>query len=157
MSALYLVHTPEMVDMYEASVQLLIEKGARDDSRDKFGRTPISYAAMMKRAALVQKLLEKGAEPDRKDTDGRTPLSYAVEPFNVTWLAEYKDERENGWEPEWSDDQLSKVVEAFLARGADPNSQDPKGLTPLSRAEKKLEGGNEVLVLLRNVAGRASS
>lgn len=78
-----------MVDKYEAGVQLLLEKGARVDSRDEPGRTPIFYAAMMKRAALVQMLLEKGAEPDCKDTDSRTPLSYAVEPFNVTWLAEY--------------------------------------------------------------------
>ncbi|OGM42532.1 ankyrin repeat-containing protein [Aspergillus bombycis] len=156
LSAIYLVGALEMVDMYEASIQLLLEYGARVDHRDESGRTPIFYAAMVKRAALVQMLLEKGAEPDCKDADGRTPLSYAVEPFNVGWLAEYKGECEDEWEPEWSGDQLSKVVTALLAQGADPDCQDPKGLTPLSRAEKKLEEGNEVLVLLRNASARGS-
>ncbi|KAE8164833.1 ankyrin repeat-containing domain protein [Aspergillus tamarii] len=156
LSAIYLVHAPEKAYMYEDGVQLLLEKGARVDSRDDSGRTPIFYAAMVKRAALVQMFLDKAAEPNCKDIDGRTPLSYAVEPFNVTWLAEYKDENEDEWEPEWSGDQLSKVVQALLAKGADPLCQDTKGLTPLSRAEKKFEEGNEVLVLLRDASGRGS-
>ncbi|KAE8423351.1 ankyrin repeat-containing domain protein [Aspergillus pseudocaelatus] len=154
LSAIYLVHAPEKASMYEDGVQLLLEKGARVDSRDDSGRTPIFYAAMVKRAALVQMFLDKGAEPDCKDADGRTPLSYAVEPFNVTWLAEYKEENEDEWEPDWSCDQLSKVVQTLLAKGSDPFCQDTKGLTPLSRAEKKLEKGNEVLVLLRDTSGR---
>lgn len=49
----------------------------------------------MKRGVLVQMLLEKSAEPDCKGTDSKTPLLHAVEPFNVTWLVEYKGERED--------------------------------------------------------------
>ncbi|PIG83257.1 ankyrin repeat-containing protein [Aspergillus arachidicola] len=154
LSAIYLVHSEEKVNMYEAGVQLLLEKGARVDCRDESGRTPIFYAAMVKRAALVQMFLAKGAEPDCMDADGRTPLSYAVEPFNVGWLVEYKGESEDEWDPAWSGDQLSKVVKALLAQGADPNRRDAKGLTPLSRAEKRLEKGNEVLILLRNASTR---
>ncbi|RAQ55058.1 ankyrin repeat-containing protein [Aspergillus flavus] len=156
LSAIYLVHSPEKVEMYEAGVQLLLEKDARVDIRDESGRTPIFYAAMVKRAALVQMFLAKGAEPDCMDADGRAPLSYAVEPFNVGWLVEYKGESEDEWDPAWSGDQLSKVVKALLAQGADPNRRDGKGLTPLSRAEKRLEEGNEVLILLRNASARGS-
>ncbi|GAB1197569.1 hypothetical protein APSETT444_006866 [Aspergillus pseudonomiae] len=157
LSAIYLVGAPEMVDMYEVSIQLLLEHGARVGNRDESGRTPIFYAAMVKRAALVQMFLEKGAEPDCKDADGRTPLSYAVEPFNVGWLAEYKGEPEDEWEPEWSGDQLSRVVTTLLAQGANPDCQDSQGLTPLSRAEKNIEEGHEVLVQLRNASARRSS
>ncbi|KAE8376675.1 ankyrin repeat-containing domain protein [Aspergillus bertholletiae] len=153
LSAIHLVHSPEMVDMYDANVQLLLQKGARIDCCDKSGRTPIFYAAMMKRAGLVHIFLDKGAEPDCKDTDGRTPLSYAVEPFDVTWLAELKNE-EGEWEPEWSSDQMSRVVQVLLAQGADPICPDPKGLTPLSRAEKRIKEGDEALVMLRNASSQ---
>ena len=51
----------------------------RADSKDSYGRTPLSYAAWNGHEAVVKLLLEKGAELETKDkVYGQTPLSYAA-------------------------------------------------------------------------------
>ncbi|KFY83553.1 hypothetical protein V498_07984, partial [Pseudogymnoascus sp. VKM F-4517 (FW-2822)] len=47
---------------HEAVVKLLLEKGAKLESKDKDGRTPLSYAVEKGHEAIVKLLLEKGAE-----------------------------------------------------------------------------------------------
>ena len=59
-------------------VQLLVEKGADVGSKDKDGRTPLSWAAENGHEAVVKLLVEKGANVDSKDNSGRTPLSLAA-------------------------------------------------------------------------------
>jgi ankyrin repeat protein len=63
-----------------AVVKLLLEKGAAVESKDRDGRTPLSWAAAQNgHEAVVKLLLEKGkAELESKDKDGRTPLSWAA-------------------------------------------------------------------------------
>jgi ankyrin repeat protein len=58
-------------------VQLLLENGGvAVDSRDKYGRTPLSYAIRVMRNAEV--LISFGANPNSVDKDGCTPFSLAV-------------------------------------------------------------------------------
>ena len=60
-------------------MKLLLEKGAELESRDtRYGRTPLSWAAVKGREAVVKLLLEKGAELESRDTGGRTPLWWAA-------------------------------------------------------------------------------
>jgi ankyrin repeat protein len=56
-------------------VKLLLEKGAELESKDKYGRTPLSYVAWNGHEAVVKLLLEKGAELGSTDEHGQTPLS----------------------------------------------------------------------------------
>jgi len=57
----------------------ILEKGAELDSKDRRGRTPLSWAAENGHEAVVKLLLEKGAELDSNDNIyGRTPLSWAA-------------------------------------------------------------------------------
>jgi len=56
-------------------VKLLLEKGAELESKDKYGRTPLSYAAWNGHEAVVKLLLEKGAELGSTDEHCQTPLS----------------------------------------------------------------------------------
>ncbi|KAF1817634.1 hypothetical protein P152DRAFT_510823 [Eremomyces bilateralis CBS 781.70] len=50
------------------------------DSKDSYGRTPLSWAAANGHEAAVRLLVERvDVEADSKDSDGQTPLSWAVE------------------------------------------------------------------------------
>jgi ankyrin repeat protein len=66
---------------YKAVVKLLLAKNDVDpDSKDKYGQTPLSWAARCGHEAVVKLLLGKdGVDPDSQDTEyGRTPLLWAT-------------------------------------------------------------------------------
>jgi hypothetical protein len=96
------------------------------ESKDKFNRTPLSWAAEKGHEAVVKLLLEKGAELEAKDKDGRTPLLWAAK---------------NGHEA---------VVKLLLENGAEPEAKDKRGRTPLSYAicEDRLHDYHAQLMLL---------
>ena len=54
-------------------------KGVDQDSKDRCGQTPLSWAARNGHEAVVVLLLEKVTDVDSKDNYGRTPLSWALE------------------------------------------------------------------------------
>lgn len=56
----------------------LIGKGAKINSVDRYGRTPLSYAVWIGNVAVVKLLVKAGARADLKDEIGGTPLSYAI-------------------------------------------------------------------------------
>ncbi|KAK1764670.1 hypothetical protein QBC33DRAFT_546789 [Phialemonium atrogriseum] len=95
---------------HEAIVKLLLEKGADIETKDEYGRTPLSLAARNGHEAMVKLLLEKGADTETKDKYGQTPLSWAAM---------------NGHEA---------VVKLLLEKGADIETKDEYGQTPLSWA-----------------------
>ena len=105
-------------------VKQLLDKGADLESKDNYGRTPLSLAASYEHEAVVKLLLATGkVDVDSKDKNGsRTPLSYAAE---------------NGHEG---------IVKLLLAiDGVDVNSMDNDGRTPLWWAARM---GHEAVVEL---------
>ena len=93
------------------------------ESRDSYGRTPLSYAAEIGHEAVVKLLLAaEGVDADSKDQYSRTPLFIA---------AVYGHEA---------------IVKLLLtAEGIDANSKDLAGQTPLSHAAQM---GREAVVKL---------
>jgi ankyrin repeat protein len=106
-------------------VRELVGMGINIDSENKWGLTPLSYAAKNGHDAVVQRLLATGqVDADLKATGffnlGRTPLSYAAE---------------NGHDT---------VVQRLLATGqVDTESEDTDGRTPLSYAA---QNGHDTVV-----------
>ena len=83
-------------------------------ARNKYGRTPLHYAAQGEAPALVSALVKAGAKVNARDNRG-------------------------GWTPLHLAAQTGKtpgVVTALIKAGADPGAKDKKGRTPLQLAEK---------------------
>ena len=107
-----------------ASVQTLLEAGANVNEATLDGITPLLAASANGCEALSTFLLEKGADPNAADSYGATALHYAllkgiVALDNVpsTVVAAYL------FRP-----NMTELVKALLARGANPNARLLKGL-----------------------------
>ena len=83
----------------------LLAKGAKVNSTNRRGETPLSYAATWNQLQIVKLLLKSGADPNVSDQNGATPLM---------WAAQHAD-------PE--------VIEALLKFGAKPSAKDAAGHT----------------------------
>ena len=123
----YVFHWPIMMLHIASTCNLpralndFLSQGVMADSRDGFGRTPLSWTAGEGHETIVRMLLERDdVNPDSTDENGQTPLSWASE---------------NGHEA---------VVRILLERDdVNPDSADKIGQTPLSWAARK---GHETVV-----------
>ena len=107
---------------FETVVQRLLNSGKADvEAKDRYGRTPLWFAASGGHEATVKLLIEKGADVEAKDEDGRTSL----------WLAAYRGH--------------DATVKLLVEKGADVEAKDRYGRTPLSLAT---EYGYEATVKL---------
>jgi len=146
--------------------RLLIEKGAKQDIRDKFGRIPLHLAAQLKSIEYIE-LLNLGENVHARDAQGRTPLHLSLHDGATALLVE------NGASVDAEDDYgntpliyacdldcLDKV-QRLVSRGADLNHQNCYGETALHHAaacnntliiEKLIFAG--AIVLLADINGR---
>lgn len=69
----------------KAVVQLLLDKGADLDSRDRHGRTSLLWAAARGRDLVVALLSSRTVDPNPKDQFCRTPLHAAAAGGTSTW------------------------------------------------------------------------
>ncbi|KAG7404322.1 Ankyrin repeat domain-containing protein 50 [Fusarium oxysporum f. sp. rapae] len=134
-------------------MKLSFPKRAKVDARDRYGRTPLSYAAWNGHMAIVQRLVKAGARVDSKDDIGGTPISYAicsghedvakqlmkgaqVDSVNrISWeLLIYAAEKGH-----------EAIVKRLLDNGTATEVVDSSGRTPLSYAA---EGGHVAIARL---------
>jgi ankyrin repeat protein len=90
-------------------VAFLLQKGADPNIPDKYGKTPLIWAAAAGDQVNLQHLMENGAD-FRPDKDGKTPLSRAAY-------------RAQLW-----------AINFLIEKGADPNQTGHEGITPLTAA-----------------------
>ncbi|MCD6046295.1 MAG: ankyrin-3-like, partial [Gammaproteobacteria bacterium] len=95
------------------TAQLLLDKGADVNAKDKEGKTPLFYAVNKKDVSRAQLLLDKGADVNAKDKEGNTPLFCAVHNKDVP------------------------LAQLLLDKGADVNAKDSDGLALLHLAVQK--------------------
>ena len=94
------------------SVQLLLERGAEIEARNKINCTPLHYAAEKNSTESVQLLLDRGAEIEAKNENNHAPLHYAA----------------------WKN--ITESVKLLLERGADIEARDLNNHTPLHFAAR---------------------
>lgn len=141
---------------YDGVIHLLFyNHRARLESKDRSGRSPISWAACEGEGATVELLSTLGADIESEDCDKRTPLSWAASKENIAAAnvllalganVECKDK--NGrtalsWAASGSQDYM---VKRLLEAKADVMSLDSEGRNPLSWAVSL--GNEEVAKLL---------
>ena len=120
----------EMEASASCSSNLLIERGAEVDARDKFGWTPLHYASKYGHLEISRVLIDHGADVNTRQRHHVTPMHISVE---------------NG--------RLG-VVKLLLERGADIHALDSYGQSPYQVSVAY--GYREIAVsLLENGAGRA--
>lgn len=125
-------------------VHLLLQHRARVDARDWLGMTPLAWAALNGDFKTAQVLLSNGANPNSRSNDGQTPLHHAARmPYSVrlpdrTYLGHVDFEAN------------LKVVNLLIEKGAEVNSKDQNGSTPLDHA---MAAHSKPVDLLRQCGG----
>ena len=147
-----------MVDLLLAGLEALSGIDFVADSKDGYGRTPLSWAAMEGHTDIVQLLLNTGkVDADSKDKWGRTPLSLAaanghtdtVQLLLDTGNAEADSKDKNSRTPlSWAAEEgHTDTVQLLLNTSrVEADSKDENGQTPLSWAAE--EGHTDIVQLL---------
>lgn len=86
-----------------------INKGANVNARDKYGVTPLMYAAATNRLEPIKALVNAGADVNAADAQNWTVLMYAAADFGDT----------------------RQLIEFLIKAGADVNAKDFRGYTVL--------------------------
>ena len=118
-------------------IQRLLALGADIDVRNYKGKTALHYAAKAGFLKVINLLIEKGATIDAPDTNGETPLFDALR-------STIKD-----------GEKQRASVEALLVKGANPNAENRKGLTPLNVAQRMRRAGAKKVVEMLRAHGAA--
>lgn len=114
-------------------VALLLEAGAVPNARNKYGSTPLHFAAWDSNPAVIAALLDGGADVGARSPFYSTPLH---------WAAGANEDPD--------------VIAVLLAAGADPNARDKFGDTPLYVAAK-YNTNPEVIILLFEAGARVKA
>jgi ankyrin repeat protein len=134
-----------------------LKLGEVDLKDDKYGRTPLSWAARAGHEAVVQLLLGTGqVDVNAKSTDGWTPLSYAakrgheavVQLLLGTGQVDVNAKSTDGWTPLLYAAERGHEAVVRLLLGTDQvdvNAKNKYGRTPLSYAA---DAGHEAVVQL---------
>ncbi|XP_063056524.1 CARD- and ANK-domain containing inflammasome adapter protein [Engraulis encrasicolus] len=142
-------------------IELLLQGGAKLDARDQQGRTALHRAAAKGHTAAATVLVTAGADIYACDNASKTPLHLSAHSgHGETVQALVKVEEEEGRQQttflhmaamrdEW------EVAEAVLRAGAEPDSQDGGGKTPLCHAISR--GHERTVTVLLNAGAQVDS
>jgi ankyrin repeat protein len=115
---------------------------------DRYGRTTLHHAAEGGHADVMSYLLSHGAQANIRDGQGMTPLMMASWEGHIGGLQKLlsvvgdeglADTDENGWKALHyaADGDHGEVVKFLVSKGAQANSKNNKGQTPLMHASWK--------------------
>jgi hypothetical protein len=127
-------------------VKRLLNEGADVNAKNKYGQTPLHWAATWGHLDIVKLLVDRGADINAKDEDGETPLHWAaandhldVVEFLLDRGADVNAKSGYGQTPlHWAATYSRlDIVKLLLDRGADVNAKNGDGKTPLDLARER--------------------
>uniref|UniRef100_A0ABD2VV75 Uncharacterized protein n=1 Tax=Trichogramma kaykai TaxID=54128 RepID=A0ABD2VV75_9HYME len=141
----------------------------RVNVQDENGFTPLHWAGVFRNKRGMEKLLRRGADPNLPNVDGWTPLHVICSRGDLSYdlaqmFFDICDEQQQIVEIDTVTESDStplhealisrshKVVELLLRRGADPNSVDEDGQTPLHIICKRASSRDELLAMFPRLA-----
>jgi len=120
----------------------LLTHGADANAEDRRGWSLLHYAVVF--PDITKLLLEKGANPNAVErARGQTPLHVAASGYN-----EGRDYKTMPFQRHWKSESVEPSVELLIKYGANVNTKDWEGNTPLALAQEK--GYAEIVELLKN-------
>ena len=134
-------------------MRLLLNRGANGDACDKHGNTALHFAASKGHFEAARMLIERGANVDSQNNNGLTPLQRASQGMwkgyrdIMRLLLDYganlaaRDNIGNTTLHLVVSEGHLKGARMLLERGADVNSQNDEGLTPIQQASYGLRRG----------------
>ncbi|TGO47458.1 hypothetical protein BOTNAR_0524g00050 [Botryotinia narcissicola] len=140
-------------------VDILLQNDANIDLRVPNHPLPVQYAVLESHEDIFLALLERNADITAKDQDGHSILMYGIfsnqEDIMNALLMNESVIRSINHQAESGDTALliaakrsSEFVEDLLKHGADPNSQDSEGKTPLIHAASMETQSTKIISLL---------
>ncbi|CAG0912187.1 unnamed protein product, partial [Cyprideis torosa] len=123
------------------TAELLIQKGAEVNAKDRRGKTPLLVATENNHHSVVEVLLANGGDLNIANEDERSPLHQAESAETAELLiqkgAEVNAKDRRGMTPLFvaTDWNHYSVVEVLLANGADPSIANEDERSPLHQAE----------------------
>ncbi|WP_455207870.1 ankyrin repeat domain-containing protein [Kaarinaea lacus] len=103
----------------------MLKLGAPLEQQDNLGFTPLISASLLGYPQAVDKLLGKGANIEARNNDGQTALLISVLGMAVN-QGDTSATADNRWHNNWG-----QVINLLLERGADVNTLDNRGVSPL--------------------------
>ena len=134
-------------------VQALLAAGADANAANNRGVTPLMLAASRSDTDSIKNLLAAGAAITARDAQGRTPLHHALLPWLPTgWPHDCGQHRSAEKQQEVSMgrcDIILAAIRALVAAGADVNTADAQGRTPIfALADKNNEMPPDVSIIV---------
>lgn len=120
--------------------EYLISKGADINGRDLYGSTPLHTAAFWAQKEISVILISNGAEINSKDNIGLTPLHAAAGGHDSNDFGMVMTAIAITGNEDYARD-LKEISELLISKGANVNTQDKAGLTPLHWASSQGRDG----------------
>jgi len=125
-----LLHIASMND-HSINVGLLLQAGAPIEHKNSRLETSLHLAAKYKSHTTIGVLLEHGADVAAKDALGQSPLHIGISNSTYVEYMRLRDRRPGRNNNSWNPSAVAFTIQWLIERGADINSIDSYGRTPL--------------------------
>ena len=156
------LHKCAQYAQYPETAKLLINHGAKVNSQNKYGYTPLHQAAGNDDTSVSRILLENGADPNIKDKWGRAPIHMAIEMNrrnSAKFLIKYPETDVNAQDNDnktalhqCSSYGYLEICILLIEHGAILDLKNKQGQTPLDTAVEQKQ--YEIIKLLEKAINR---